>query len=82
MYRIGSVFCCCFCLLLAVSCISVTAKRVAATPVTESEVIAEQVHPEQTPPMANPVNYVPETVPKTQRAAGLLTEPRIIQCHL
>ena len=74
MYRIGSVFCCCFCFLLAVSCISVTAKRVAATPVTESEVIAKQVHPEQIPQMANPVNYVPETVPKTQRATGLLTE--------
>ena len=71
MYRIGSIFYCCFCLSLAVSCMSVTAKRVAATPIKESNDAAGQIHTEQPPKTANPVNYVPKTA---QRAARLLPE--------
>lgn len=74
MYRIGSIFCCCFFLSLAVSCASVGAKGVASSPASESAAVTEQVHSEQSAKTAESTMNVPETVSDAQRAARLLPE--------
>ena len=74
MYRIGSALCCCFFLLLSISCASGTAQGVTASPVSKLSDVTEQEYSEHSPQAAGSSNKITEISSEEQTLARLLPE--------
>ena len=74
MYRIVSVLCCCYFLLLSVSCASSAAQGITVSPVTDLSGGSEQEYSKRSSQIEGLGNKITETSSETQTAVRLLSE--------
>ena len=74
MYRIVSVLCCCYFLLLSISCASSAAQGITVSPVTDLSGGSEQEYSKRSSQTEGLGNKITETSSETQAAARLLSE--------
>ena len=74
MYRIVSVLCCCYFLLLSISCASSAAQGITVSPVTDLSGGSEQEYSKRSSQTEGLGNKITETSSETQTAVRLLSE--------